>query len=366
VLTLSAPVAQVDAGDFTSNLASITGVSSSGGGAVWTIAGLVNAQASDTMTLTLNANNGIIGATSNPVNFGSTFPLSSQVDRARPQPTFTTSSPAITNAATVTFTADFGETVTGVAVGSFTPTVGSASSVTPVSGAVYTIAIAIPSNANGVSLGVALSTAGLAGIFDSASNAVQAGAASPTVIVDRVAPVAVFSTQTASPSNAGSMTFSVDFGEDVMGFLPASVTATRGTVTGAGASLGTSVFVLTVTFDAQTPDGEVSLSLASGHGVTDLAGNAATNGGSPSIVLDCTPIAVLALTVVPGVAETVRDKQFDVEFSEVPVSFSTQTPALSPSNGAVQSVTPDSQNPRSFRGRGRNVNERRSGHIHSD
>ncbi|MBI5297806.1 MAG: ExeM/NucH family extracellular endonuclease [Chloroflexi bacterium] len=189
-----------------------------------------------------------------------------------------------TNAASVNFTVTFSEAVTGVSTGDFSLTAPdltgeSVTTVTPVNGSTYTVAVNTGSGAGTLRLDI---PAG-ASITDAAGNTPgglpYTGGASYDV--DRVAPTVVSVVRAdPNPTNAASVDFTVTFSEIVTGvglgdFALAAGSVSDASITGVSGA-GTTY---TVSVNTGTLNGTIGLDVPATASVTDTIGNAL--GGLP-------------------------------------------------------------------------------------
>lgn len=238
------------------------------------------------------------------------------LDSEAPTPTITYTGADPTNADTLEFTVTFDEPVfgfddaeadlviTGDDVDSVADPVGTgagpyAVTVTVEDGADGALSVQVPAGAVQDDLG-----------FDNVASLVV------TVDVDQVAPTPVVIYTGPDPTNAGSVAFEVDFGEDVTGFIASDLLATG--ISGATPSIITvtpvdGVYDVSVAVPAGSL-GELSLRVRVGE-VTDLAGNPNAISETETVAVDrIVPTATLTYDGVdPTNAELVP---FSVEFSE--------------------------------------------------
>jgi hypothetical protein len=286
-LTFSESVTGLTAGDF-SRTGTATGCAvgaPSGSGASYTVA--VTGCSEGSVILTLNSGT----VTDLATNAGPTSPsTASTVTIDRTGPTASLTPPASpTNATTLSYTATFNESVTGVAAGDFAVTgtatgcvVGAPSG----SGASRTVAL------TSCSAGTVVLTLKSGSVADAAGNPGPASdVAATSVTIDRTAPTATL-TPPVSPTSAATLTYGVGFDESVTGLAAGDFTHT-GTATGctvAAPSGSAASYTVDVT---GCSDGTVVLALKAGT-VSDLAGN-------PGPASDVTASSVLIARSGPSV-----------------------------------------------------------------
>ena len=276
-----AVVGTVSTSSFTATNGTVSSVSQVGTSNVYTVVVTPTAgTASGNVALSL-VGTGLTDATGNAVASASLSTLDSQAIDTK-APAITTVTDATSSTATkdaITFTATFDEAVVGtVSASSFTATNGAVTSVTQV-GSTNAYTIVVTPTAGLASGNVALSLVGT-GLTDSAGNTVASASLSTldSQGIDTKAPVITTVTDTTTATvTKDAITFTATFDEAVVGtFSTSSFTATNGTVTSV-AQVGTSnAYTVTVTPNAGTASGNVSLSLV-GTGLTDSAGNAVSS-----------------------------------------------------------------------------------------
>ena len=194
-------------------------------------------------------------------------------DSAQPGPTLSTDAASPTNAASVTVTVDFGKPIDPdtFTLGDVLVTGGTASNLAP-----------SPANQNftftltPVADGLVTAAIPVDSVTDPASNSNTASNALQ-ITFDRTTPGPALSTDAASPTNATSVTVTVDFGKpiDPATFAISDVSVTGGTASNLAPSPANQTFTFTLTPGA---DGEVTAVIPADR-VMDIAdnGNTASN-----------------------------------------------------------------------------------------
>ena len=272
----------------------------------------------------------------------STLPLDA-IDIERPGPTISSNEQSPTNSHNITFTVGFSESVDA---GTFAASDVSASSGTvsdplPANGTAEAFAFEV-SDINAGNLTISIPEGG---VLDPAGN--NNTASDPYVIeIDRTRPAPVLSAAVSSPVNASSITFTVDFGEQVdqTTFVPSDVSASSGTVSDPLPANGTAG---TFTFEvSDLAAGNLAVSIPEG-GVLDLAGN--NNTASDPYVAEIKrprPSSTIS-TAEPSLTNAHRIT-FTVDFG-VPVDAGTFAPLdVSTSAGTVSDPLPASGTARTF------------------
>ena len=194
-------------------------------------------------------------------NNDTTTSVSVTSERTPPSLTITPSSGS-TNAATITYTFQFTETVTGFDTTDITVTNGTKGGFTAVDGDTYTLVITPTSD------GLVTASVGANAAQDGGSNGNAAASGSTTS--DHSTPTLAI-TPNGTTSNASTLTFTFQFSETVTGFVTGDVTVTNGSK-GTFTAVDGDTYTLVVT---PTTDGAVTVDVASG-----VATDAASNGNS--------------------------------------------------------------------------------------
>jgi Bacterial Ig-like domain (group 3) len=206
-------------------------------------------------------------------------------------------------------------------------------------------------DANGVTLGSAINLNNST-ISDSAHNplvtTLNGVASSAGVLIDAVPPeVSSIDTDSSSPTNKTSLSFTVTFSEPVTGVDASDfTTSTTGTLAGTiSAVTPSSASTYIVTVSSVTGDGTLGLGVnADGTGIADLATNPLSGGftGGETYSVEMTPPAVTSVTVPKfGIYIADQGLDFAVTFSE-PVTV-TGTPRLAITLDAGGTVYADYQ-----------------------
>jgi predicted extracellular nuclease len=288
-VTFSEDVLHVDATDFAlttdGSLAGtqITGVSGSGTTYTVTVdtgtgSGTLRLDVDDTSDISDATGNKLIGlpyTTGETYEIDKTAPTVVSIERAAANPT---------NAASVTFTVTFSESVSGVSTSDFSATATglSGASVSGVSGSGTTYTVTVSTGTGNGTLRLDVPTS--ATINDPAGNALGSlpYTDGETYEIDKTAPTVVSIQRTApNPINAASVTFTVTFSEAVDGLDVNDFSTTNtGSLTGTSVlSLTGSGTTYTVTVSTGTGSGTLRLDIPAGATISDLAGNAL--GGLP-------------------------------------------------------------------------------------
>ncbi|WP_256078521.1 Ig-like domain-containing protein [Massilia sp. YIM B04103] len=119
----------------------------------------------------------------------------------------------------------------------------------------------------------------------------------PTIAIDTKAPTVTIGSSDSALSAGETATISFTFSEVPVGFTAGDVIASGGTLSGFGVTLNPLVYTAVFTPTAGQASGTASISIAGGA-YADLAGNAGTAGGTPSISIDTLP----PTTAITGVA----------------------------------------------------------------
>lgn len=280
-----------------------------------------------------------------------------------------------TNAASVDFTVTFTQSVTGVDTTDFTLTTtggitpGGITTVTPVSGSVYTVSVATGTGDGTIRLDVVND-----GSILSATNNAPLGAgftAGDVYTIDKTAP-AVQSITRVGPAttNAASVQFTVNFSEPVTGVDAGDFALTTSGISGASitntqnflvvrrpqilaigrtphASTVSASATWTITVSTGTGDGTIRLDLIDDDSISDTAGNklggtGAGNGnftGGDVDTIDKTAPTVTSITRIGAATTNAANVQFSVTFSEAVLNVGTNDFTLTTSGVTGASVT---------------------------
>jgi hypothetical protein len=189
------------------------------------------------------------------------------------------------NASSVSWTVTFSEPVSGVTTANFSLSdVGNTltgESITSVTGTAPTASWTIAVNTGTGSGSLQLNQANNTGVTDAAGNVSTGTATGQTYVIDRTAPtVSSINRATSSPTNAGSVQWTVTFDESVSGVTAGNFTPVNSGLGGSPAVTGVtgSSTIWTVTASTGSGSGTLGLNKTSNSGVTDTAGNALTGG----------------------------------------------------------------------------------------
>ena len=212
-------------------------------------------------------------------------------DRTTPGPTLSTTETSPTNAASVTVTVDFGEPIdpTTFAISDVSVIGGTASDLTH-SSANQNFTFTLTPGADGEVTATipADRVMDIADNDNTASNALQ-------ITFDRTTPGPTLSTTETSPTNAASVTVTVDFGEPInpATFILADISVTGGTASSLTHSSANQNFTFTLTPGA---DGEVTATIPADR-VMDIADNDNTASNVLRVTFDrTTPGPTLSTT----------------------------------------------------------------------
>ncbi|MCB9935762.1 MAG: IPT/TIG domain-containing protein [Planctomycetes bacterium] len=217
-----------------------------------------------------------------------TAPTVSSINRAGADPT---------NAASVSFTVTFSESVSGVTTGNFAlDTTGvSGASITGVSGTGTTRTVTVNTGSGDGTVSIDLLT--VTGILDTAGNALgSAFVAGQAYTIDKTAPGISISTPNPTSTISGPVDFTITYtGASSVTLATGNVTLnTTGSATGSVSVTGSGTGSRTVTISGISGTGTIGISIAAGT-AGDAAGNSAAAAG-PSAT--CTVTAIPALTSI--------------------------------------------------------------------
>ena len=212
----------------------------------------------------------------------------------------------ITNAASITYTFEFGENVTGFEVGDITVTNGSKGTFTAVDGNTYTLVVTNAGNITqivSVAAGVCQTTLG----GDNLS-------AEKQIVVDLNALTVNITANTPDTTNASSVIYTLEFSKSVIGFTASDITVTNGTK-GIFTTVDGNTYTLVVT---NTGSCAQTVSIAQGV-CTDNAGNN-NEVGSKTVTIDRTGPTVVITASTPDTT-SVSSITYTFEFSANVIGF---------------------------------------------
>ncbi|NVD96829.1 DUF4347 domain-containing protein [Massilia sp. BJB1822] len=158
---------------------------------------------------------------------------------------------------------------------------------------VYTATFTPAANTQGGTASISVASGAYSDILGNLGGA----GSTPTIAIDTKAPTVTISSSDSALSVGETATISFTFSELPVGFTAGDVIASGGTLSGFGVTLNPLVYTAVFTPTAGQASGAASISIAGGA-YADLAGNAGTAGGTPSISIDTLP----PTTAVTGVA----------------------------------------------------------------
>ncbi|VAW52417.1 internalin, putative [hydrothermal vent metagenome] len=222
-------------------------------------------------------------------------------------------------------TVEFSEDVTGFASGDVTVGNGSVTNFTPVNGSAYTVEIT-PNGAGNITIDVAANVA-----IDAASNN-NTSATQATTTFDNTAPTVDIQGEPISVNSTAPFNVTVEFSEDVTGFVSGDVSVGNGSVTNF-----TPVDGSTYTVEI-TPDGlgDVTVDVAANVAI-DVAANNNTAAPQASITFDNTAPTV-NIQGEPATVNSISPFNVTVEFSEDVTGFVSSDVVVG--NGSVINFTP--------------------------
>ncbi len=245
-------------------------------------------------------------------------------DTTRPAPVLSATVPALTNQLSFVVDVNFGEAVTGFALGDLVLSSGTASNRVDLSGGKYQftytgsdgqVMIGLPAN-------VAQDTAGNTSI---ASNTLL-------LTLDTSALVPALSSSSANVIKSDTFSVSVVFGEQITDFTSVDVTALNGMISGlATVDANTGEYTFTVT---ATADGNINVLIPAGA-VHDLAGNA--NTSSSALVRTVDRAAPAPTLRIPGDSPRRQNNlEVAIDFAEPVIGFLASKLVLS--SGSAQQI----------------------------
>ncbi|HBJ38596.1 MAG TPA: hypothetical protein DDZ51_28375, partial [Planctomycetaceae bacterium] len=184
------------------------------------------------------------------------------VDRVAPQPTLSVNVPSLTNQSNFVLTVEFGEEVTGFALGDVVVSGASLSALQHLGGGRYTMNVTATHGSASFNLP--------AGIANDLAGNPNVAATQVSLQVDTSSPRPTLTTTAPALSNAASFTVAANFGEEVVGFAIGELLLINGVASNlieVNRATGSYSFVVT-----PSSDGVVSVLVPAGS-ATDRAGN---------------------------------------------------------------------------------------------
>ncbi len=344
-VTFNQSVTGVDNSDFALTTTGVTGTSitnTTGSGATYTVT--VNTGSNDgTLRLDVLNNGSIQSGTSVPLSAGFTSGEVYTIDKTAPSvSSIVRADPNPTNQASVFFTVNFSESVSGVTNGDFTLTTTgvTGASITNVSGSGSTRLVQVNTGSGDGTIRLDLVTGGA--IVDAAGNTLTTGFTTGEVYtIDKTAPTVSSSVRAdANPTSAASVQFTVTFSEGMTAVGNSDFSLTVTGVTGASITGVTgSGSTRTVTVNTGSGDGTIRLNVITGATAQDLAGNllaSSFNSGEVYTVDKLAP-AVVSINRVSSTLTNASSLSWTVTFSEAVTGVDASDFALAPTG--VSSAT---------------------------
>ncbi|TWC21340.1 uncharacterized protein DUF4347 [Pseudomonas sp. SJZ085] len=332
-ITFSEAVSGFDNSDLSVANGTLSAVSSSDGGIIWTATLTPTLGIVDTTNVIVLNNTGFSDAAGN-TGTGTTSSNNYQVDTNVPTATIVVADSSLSIGETSLVTITFNEAVNGFDNSDLTVSNGTLTNVSSSDGGVTWTATFTPSV--GVSDTSNLITLDNTGVRNGASNAGVGTTDSNNYAVDTVRPTATVVVADTAIGAGETSLVTITFSEAVTAFTAADLTVANGTVTGLSSSDGGITWTATFTPSAGINDTSNVITLTNG-GIADLAGNIGTGTtDSNNYAIDTQrPTATIVLsdsTLRPGETALVT-----ITFSEAVSGFSNAD--LSVANGSLSAVS---------------------------
>ena len=300
----------------------------SGSGKTYTLVVTTAASQNNTQTVSVGA-----GVCTDAAGNGNTAATSKSIviDRKAPTCTITSSVGSPTNAASITYTFQFSENVSNFVVGDIGVTNGTKGAFTAVSGSKYTLVVTTAANQNNtqtVSIAAGVCT-------DAVGNGNSA--ASLSRVIDRKAPTCTITSSVGSPTNASSITYTMQWSENVTGFATDDITVTNGTK-GTFTKVSDSKYTLVVT-TAANQNNTQTISIPASK-CTDVVGNNNTAASYSRVIDRVAPTCTITSSV--GSPTNASSITYTFQFSENVTGFATADIAVT--NGTKGTFTKVSDN----------------------
>lgn len=245
--------------------------------------------------------------------------LTRTIDTEVPLPSLSANEPSPTTNSSFTATIDFGELVVGFTSADITTTGGSVTNLRDDGDGRYTVTIGADSDGPVTVSVPSLVAQDPAGNRSLPSNVLN-------IDVDTAAPSTSLRSLVGDLSNQSTFNVEVDFGEEVIGFEAADVSAPGATV-GEPIDTGSGKFIVPIT---KPTDGSVTISIAAGV-VVDTAGNSNLASGSVQVNVDSSAL-------VPVVSTSEPDPTSNTSF-EVSIDFGETVNALALNDFTLNNAT---------------------------
>ncbi|WP_452610319.1 Ig-like domain-containing protein [Roseivirga echinicomitans] len=334
-ITFSEAVTGITNADLTIPNGTLTAVSSSDGGIVWTGTFTPTAGMEDAINVISLNNTGVTDAVGN-AGTGTTDSGNFTIDTAVPTATITLSDAALKSGETATVTITFSEAVTGFTNADLTIPNGILTAVSSSDGGIVWTGTFTPTTS--IEDATNVITLNNTGVTDASGNAGIGTTDSGNFTIDTAVPTATITLSDAALKSGETATVTITFSEAVTGFTNADLTIPNGTLTAVSSSDGGIIWTGTFTPTAGIEDATNVISL-NNTGVTDAVGNAGIGTtDSGNFTIDT------AIPTVTNVASSKADGTYGLgEIITVMVTFSeavtvTGTPQLELETGAVDRV----------------------------
>ncbi len=316
-ITFDEAVSGFGAGDIIVGNGSLTAFS--GSGSVYNID--VTPGADDPVTVDVNA--GVAMDAAGNTNTAATQ-FSIIYDGTSPGVTIASSESSPTNTSPISMTITFDEPVSGFVIGDLTVDNGSASNFVAVDGSIYTADIT-PSGVGDITVDIA------AGVAQDASGNDNTAASQMLITFDNITPTANIQDEPPVVNSTAAFGVTLQFSEDVTGFVIGDITVGNGSVSNFVAVDGN-----TYTADI-TPNGagDVTIDIAAGI-AQDTAGNNNTAATQAVIIFDNIAPAA-SITAAPSIVNNVNPYNVTVDFGEIVTGFVSGDIVIS--NGSVTDFT---------------------------
>ncbi|MDD4909946.1 MAG: Ig-like domain-containing protein, partial [Candidatus Omnitrophica bacterium] len=245
--------------------------------------------------------------------------LSRNYDTGDPAPVLSSAAPNPTNTSPIPVSVNFGESVTGFAIGDITVGNGAASNLAG-GPAVYTFDVT-PTADGAVTVDIA------AGVAQDLAGNTSLVATQLSRTYDGTVPTVVLTSAAPNPTNTSPIPVTATFSENVTGFTEGEITIGNGSVVGGSLAGGPDVYTFNVT---PAGDGAVTVNINAGV-AQDSAGNNNTAAAQLSRTYDNTdPVATLsAPSAVNGAFTLTVDFSENVTgFAETDISVTNGTKGL--------------------------------------
>jgi len=310
-ITFNEAVSGLAIGDFTVANGALSGLSSGDGGVTWTATLTPTASITDTTNLITLDNTGVADAAGN-TGTGTTDSNNYAIDTLRPAASIVVVDTALAAGETSTVTITFNEAVSGLALGDFTVTNGTLSSLSTGDGGItWTATLTPTASITDTSNVITLDNTGVA---DAAGNTGTGTTDSNNYAIDTLRPTATIVIADTLLTTGETTTVTITFNEAVSGLTVGDFTVANGTLSGLSSADGGITWTATLTPAANINDASNIITLDN-TGVLDAGGNSGIGStDSNNYAIDADP--QVSITLAGSTPANATNLVYTLSFSE--------------------------------------------------